>query len=154
MDGWWGGAVSGDHIFWPSLPFWPLPLSPSSLWCALSLKLCPSHPHLPQPPSPSSRPGHLSLLATHGFDGPALFLLHTMQPKRHLALWRPFACPMLLYVHRHRTDSQGLQTPRTTVKLWSVDYSLLTLSLTINETLQRLSSLPILMQESYWRWQC
>ena len=105
----------------------------------------------PQPPSPSSRPGHLSLLATHGFDGPALFLLHTMQRKRHLAIWRPFACSMLLYVHRHRTDPQGLQTSRTTIQLWSrgLQY-LVTLSLTINETLKRLSSLPILMQESFW----
>ena len=30
----------------------------------------------------------------------------------------------------------------------------MTLSLTINETLKWLSSLPILMQESYWWWQC
>ena len=32
--------------------------------------------------------------------------------------------------------------------------SLVTLSLTINETLKWLSSLPILMQESFWWWQC
>ena len=31
---------------------------------------------------------------------------------------------------------------------------LVTLSLTTNETLKRLSSLPILMQESFWCWQC
>ena len=30
----------------------------------------------------------------------------------------------------------------------------MTVSLTINETLKRLSSLPILMQESFWWWQC
>ena len=30
----------------------------------------------------------------------------------------------------------------------------MTLSLTINETLKWLSSLPILMQESFWWWQC
>ena len=30
----------------------------------------------------------------------------------------------------------------------------MTLSFTINETLKWLSSLPILMQESLWRWQC
>ena len=30
----------------------------------------------------------------------------------------------------------------------------MTLSLTINETLKRFSSLPILMQESFWWWQC
>ena len=41
-------------------------------------------------------------------------------------------------------------------KLWSVDmwHCLVTLSLTINETLKWLSSLPILMQESFWWWQC
>ena len=32
--------------------------------------------------------------------------------------------------------------------------SCLTLSLSINETLKWLSSLPILMQESFWWWQC
>ena len=30
----------------------------------------------------------------------------------------------------------------------------MTLSLTINETLKWLSSLPILMQKSFWWWQC
>ena len=35
-------------------------------------------------------------------------------------------------------------------KLWSVDSCLVTLSFTINETLKWLSSLPILMQESFW----
>ena len=34
--------------------------------------------------------------------------------------------------------------------LWFVDTCLVTLSLTMNETLKRLSSLPILMQESFW----
>ena len=33
-------------------------------------------------------------------------------------------------------------------------HCLVTLSLTINETLKWLSSLPILMQESFWWWQC
>ena len=33
-------------------------------------------------------------------------------------------------------------------------HCLVTLSLTINETLKWLSSLPILMQESFWRLQC
>ena len=38
-------------------------------------------------------------------------------------------------------------------KLWSVD-TILWLSVTINETLKWLSPLPILMQESFWWWQC
>ena len=33
-------------------------------------------------------------------------------------------------------------------------HCLATLSLTINETFKRLPSLPILMQESFWWWQC
>ena len=33
-------------------------------------------------------------------------------------------------------------------------HCLVTLSLTVNETLKWLSSLPILMQESFWWWQC
>ena len=33
-------------------------------------------------------------------------------------------------------------------------HGLVTLSLTINETLKWLSSLPILMQKSFWWWQC
>ena len=33
-------------------------------------------------------------------------------------------------------------------------HCVVTLSLTINETLKWLSSLPILMQESFWWWQC
>ena len=33
-------------------------------------------------------------------------------------------------------------------------HHLMTLSLTINETLKWLSSLPISMQESFWRWHC
>ena len=39
-------------------------------------------------------------------------------------------------------------------KLWSVDTVLWLLSLTINGTLKSLSPLPILMQESFWWWQC
>ena len=39
--------------------------------------------------------------------------------------------------------------------MWFVDtVSVVTLSLTINETLKWLSSLPILTQESFWWWQC
>ena len=33
-------------------------------------------------------------------------------------------------------------------------HGVVTLSLTIHESLKRLSSLPILMQESFWWWQC
>ena len=40
-------------------------------------------------------------------------------------------------------------------KLWSVDTVLfVTLFLRINETVKWLSSLPTLMQESFWWWQC
>ena len=37
---------------------------------------------------------------------------------------------------------------------WLVGIAFVTLSLTVNETLKWLSSLPILMQESFWWWQC
>ena len=39
-------------------------------------------------------------------------------------------------------------------KLRSAGHCLVTLSLTINETLKWLSSLPVLIQESFWWWQC
>ena len=35
-------------------------------------------------------------------------------------------------------------------RLWSVNTVFVTLSLTVNKTLKWLSSLPILMQESFW----
>ena len=39
-------------------------------------------------------------------------------------------------------------------KVMACGHCLVTLPLTINETLKWLSSLPILMQESFWWWQC
>ena len=39
-------------------------------------------------------------------------------------------------------------------KVMACGHCLVTLSLTINETLNWLASLPILMQESFWWWQC
>ena len=45
-------------------------------------------------------------------------------------------------------------SPSSLQKLLSADILVVTLSLTIKETLKWLSSLPILMQESFWWWQC
>ena len=45
-------------------------------------------------------------------------------------------------------------SPLSSKRLWFVDRCLVILSLTVNETLTWLSSLPILRQESFWRWQC
>ena len=41
-------------------------------------------------------------------------------------------------------------SPFSSKRLWFVDTVFVTLSLTINETLKWLSSLPILMEESFW----
>ena len=47
-----------------------------------------------------------------------------------------------------------LWTHQQACDLWSADTCLVTLSLTVNETLKWLSLLPILMQKSFWWWQC
>ena len=44
-------------------------------------------------------------------------------------------------------------SPFSSKGLWFVD-SFVALYITVNETLKWLSSLPILMQESFWWWQC
>ena len=52
-----------------------------------------------------------------------------------------------------RLDSASA-VPFSSKRLWFVDSLVVTLSLTINETLKCLLSLSILMQESFWWWQC
>ena len=54
-------------------------------------------------------------------------------------------------------EQYGIRLVSRGTSVWNwihFEHCLVTLSLTINETLKWLSSLPISMQESFWWWQC
>ena len=73
----------------------------------------------------------------------------------HVRSWRqsPLTVSRFGLAARPRFDSaSGLLYQDSGVVVYG--HCLVTLLLTINETLKWLSSLPILMQESFWWWQC
>ena len=61
---------------------------------------------------------------------------------------------LYIYIYISLQDSIPLRFSFLFKKVLVCGHCPVTLSLTINETLKGLSSLPVLMQESFWWWQC
>ena len=69
-----------------------------------------------------------------------------------LSVWRQSGSGRL--VSRRASAQFRFDSPFSSKNVVVCGHCLVTFYLTINETLKWLSSLPILMQESFWWWQC
>ena len=96
-----------------------------------------------------------SLAQVYRFPGPyvPIYVFNSHCNFITIILWTtsiPFSVPFLVHWRRDR-QVRKVGSPKPVVVC---GHRLATLSLTINKTVKWLSSLPILVQESFWWWQC